>query len=476
MASERQRATNNLRIKSFNQHVGALVASLGGFGLGVSLGWCSSVTEGMRIKFIATIMEIGIIGNVLSVGACLGVVFAVWTFKFHHWINGIIKILLYVIGWSMISIGNENIFLIITGRLICGISGGMSCLLTPLFISEITDQKSRNRLLTLFQLLINCGIMYAFLMAHCLDGSNIIWRYSSSCGASCLILVLLLFIPATPFHHLAVEKDETRAKNSLLWYRNNRDENDHEMEELRQLATLRKTTKMTIGLMKNRQVLHSFLMCFGVMMIQQFSGFSTFITYALTIFETQGSGLLNGSELTLVVALVQILSSIMAYMLIDILGRRILLTISSAFMGVFLALLGWFFGKRLEDPEYDDWYWWMPPAWISLYFLSLNLGVAPISWALIADSFPQQIKLIGAAFAALSNWILSVIAMIVFSSLQTDDNIRKAVWLFAIVCWFGAIFCAILIKDNGRKSIYEIEKEFRIDDGINEINENVTVR
>ncbi|XP_047366818.1 facilitated trehalose transporter Tret1-like [Vespa velutina] len=467
MASIRRRMTDNLRTKSFNQHIGAIVVSLGGFTLGVSVGWCSSVTEGMRIRFIASITELGIIGNVLNVGACLGVIIAIWIFKFHHWISGMIKILLYAIGWSVISLGNENTFMIVIGRFVCGISGGMSCLLVPLFISDIADKKTRNRLLILFQLLINCGIMYAFLMAHVLDGGNIIWRYSTSCGASCIILVLLRFIPASPFYYLAsIDNDESRAKNSLSWYRQNENENenDYEMEELRQLAILRRTAKMRYGLMKNRRVLHSFLMCFGVMMIHQFSGFSTFITYALTIFETQGSGLLNGSELTLVVGIVQILSCLLAYTLIDVLGRRILLTISSAFMGLFLGLLGWFFDKRLEDPEYDDWYWWMPPTWISLYFISLNLGVAPISWALLADSFPQQINLLGAGFAAISNWILSILAMIVFGSLQTDDNIRKAVWLFAIICWFGAIFSAVLIKDNGKKSLNEIEKDFRIDD------------
>ncbi|KAK2582355.1 hypothetical protein KPH14_004689 [Odynerus spinipes] len=441
-------------------------ASLGGFALGVSLGWCSSVTEGMRIRFIATITELGLIASILNVGACVGVVFAVWAFKFHHWIVTLIKITFYVIGWSVIGLANENVSMIIMGRFVCGVSGGMSCLLVPLFIGEIADKKMRNRLLILFQLLINCGVMYAFLLAHVLDGREKIWRYSSSCGLlSCLLLLLLRFIPASPFYHLrATEEGETTAKNSLRWYRGEENKIDDEMEELRQLAILKRTTKITSRLMMHRKVLRAFLMCFGVMVIQQFSGYGIFTTYALTIFETQGSGCLKASQLTLVVGIVQILASLLAYTLIDVVGRRILLTISSAFMGLFLALLGWFFNKRNEDPEYDDWYWWMPPAWFSLFFGALNLGVAPISWALLADSFPQRIKLAGAAFAALSNWILSLVAMIVFGAVRTSDSIDNAVWLFAIFCWLGAIFCAILVKDNGGKSYMEIEKSFRINE------------
>lgn len=54
----------------------------------------------------------------------------------------------------------------------------MFCVLTPIFIAEIADKDSRERLLMYFHLLINCGIMYAFVVAHVLDERDAVWRYS----------------------------------------------------------------------------------------------------------------------------------------------------------------------------------------------------------------------------------------------------------------------------------------------------------
>lgn len=56
-------------------------------------------------------------------------------------------------------------------------SGGAFCILTPIYIAEIADKDLREQLLMYFHLLINCGIMYAFVVAHILDERDTIWRY-----------------------------------------------------------------------------------------------------------------------------------------------------------------------------------------------------------------------------------------------------------------------------------------------------------
>jgi len=64
------------------------------------------------------------------------------------------------------------------------------------------------------------------------------------------------------------------------------------------------------------------------------------IFYALTLFNVGGSGDLTGSEQTVLIGGVQILSCFLAMCLIDVVGRRILLIVSSVLMGLFLILLG----------------------------------------------------------------------------------------------------------------------------------------
>lgn len=98
--------------------------------------------------------------------------------------------------------------------------------------------------------------------------------------------------------------------------------------------------QITINVLKNRYVVSSFFTCFFAFLTQQLSGVNIMIFHALTLFNVGGSGDLTGNEQTVLIGGVQILSCFLAMYLIDIVGRRILLIVSSILMGLFLILLG----------------------------------------------------------------------------------------------------------------------------------------
>jgi len=93
----------------------------------------------------------------------------------------------------------------------------------------------------------------------------------------------------------------------------------------------------------NRHIVRSFFMCLFAFLSQQMSGVNVMIFHALVLFNLSGSGNMTGSEETLVIGALQILSCFLAMCLINILGRRILLVVSVTLMGLFSILLG----KRL---------------------------------------------------------------------------------------------------------------------------------
>ena len=125
------------------------------------------------------------------------------------------------------------------GRSICGFCGGIFCVLTPLYIAEIADKEIRNRLLTFFQLLINCGILYAFLVAYLMEEHNTVWQYSSICAISCAPIALVNLLPESSLYHLSTN-DESRAIRSLKWYKIKSDNLNQELEELKSLAVISK--------------------------------------------------------------------------------------------------------------------------------------------------------------------------------------------------------------------------------------------
>ncbi|OAD53030.1 Facilitated trehalose transporter Tret1 [Eufriesea mexicana] len=367
-----------------------------------------------------------------------------------------------LLSWIlMIKENYYKVMFLLVGRLVCGMCGGVFCVLTPIYVAEIASKEIRGRLLAFFQLLINCGVMYAFYIAHVLDENKTVCRYSIICGLACLSIALVKLLPESPLYYLS-RNDEINAEKSLRWYRGDTYDVQHEISETKRLIPATRSRQFSLKLLRNRRVLRSIATCFGVILGQHLSGVNMMIFYALMLFDTSGSGELTGSEQTLVVGAVQILVSLLAAFLVDVLGRRILLTASSLLMGLFLILLGWFFSLRDSDPEYDDIYYWMSPTWITLIFASFNLGLGPISWSLLGDTLPQELKTPVVSGAVALGWLFSLMATLTFDEIIISLGDTKVMWLSSAICWLIALFCAIVVKDNTGKSLIEIQEDFRV--------------
>ncbi|XP_034939558.1 facilitated trehalose transporter Tret1-like [Chelonus insularis] len=451
---------DNYRPKRLNQHLGAIFASLSGFALGVSLGWNSSAGDTFRNVLNATGTEIGLVGGILNAGACGGIVMLPYILKFVSRITSILlTIPIYVTGWLLICLADQKVWSLMFGRFLCGVAGGSSCVLVPLFIAEIADKNSRTRLLIYFQLLINCGIFYAFLTTYLLNEQDSIWRYSVTCAISCAPIVLVATLPESPLYYLT-KKDNDGALKSLKWYRGE----GHTSDEIEDLQTIIKTRNSSLQIIKNCRVKCAIIVCYGVIITQQLSGVNVLIFYATVIFNNSGSGELSGSQQTLVVGIVQIISSALCMILIDFLGRRILLTISGIFMGLFMMTFGWYSSVRDNDPQYyDETFGWIPPACMILYFFAFNIGLGPISWSILGDIFPNEIKTVGAASAAFLSWLISLIATMTFGELAESLGISKTMWLFGGSCCLGGIFCGIFVRDTKHMSLADIQQKFAID-------------
>ncbi|KAH0949027.1 hypothetical protein HN011_009427, partial [Eciton burchellii] len=452
----------SVTIRRLNQHIAAFVTSLGGFALGVTVGWNSSAGEVLRNILDANNAKIGLIGAILNVGLCVGVLIVPFLIRFvKRTTTVLITMSGLLIGWMFICFAGQKVTLYIVGRFICGISAGGFCVLTPIYIADIADENSRQQLVAYFHLLINCGIMYAFVIAHVLDEDSTVWRYSLICAITCPLIALMNLLPESPLCYL-MKNNETDAKRSLKWYRGEAYEDEPELQKLKQLAIISRR-KIRIRMLMNRHIVRSFFMCLFAFLSQQMSGVNVMIFHALVLFNLSGSGNMTGSEETLVIGALQILSCFLAMCLINILGRRILLVVSVTLMGLFSILLGCFFKLREEDPEYDDIYFWMPPTWTSLFFVAFNVGLGPISWCLVSDGFPLEIRTNAIACVVSLNWLLSLLAMLVFESALSNYGAQRTMWIFAACCWLGGALSVLFVKETHGRTLTEIQESFNGD-------------
>jgi len=124
---------------------------------------------------------------------------------------------------------------------------------------------------------------------------------------------------------------------------------------------------------------------------------------------------------------------------------------------------GCFFKLREEDPEYDDIYFWMPPTWTSLFFVAFNVGLGPISWCLVSDGFPLEIRTNAIACVVSLNWLLSLLAMLVFESALSNYGAQRTMWIFAACCWLGGALSVLFVKETHGRTLTEIQESFNGD-------------
>ncbi|XP_046471481.1 facilitated trehalose transporter Tret1 [Neodiprion pinetum] len=439
------------------QYLAAFVASLGGFSLGVSLGWNSSSSESMKNYVNADSLALGLVGGIFNLGACVGLMLLPLVLRAFSRIGAMMMTVpILFLGWSCIVFAGQTVPLMLFGRILCGFSGTF-CVLVPIYVTEIADRRIRGCLLALFQVLINLGIMFAYLVAELTELEKTIWLYSLICTVTTAPVAFAILLPESPTYHL-LTGNENRAKISLQLFRGkDHPELNSEMEELKQLVAIKESKQVSLNTLREKQVRRSLLGAFGLMMMHQFSGIGPFIFYTLALFKVSGSADITSSQQTLVVGAAQLVSSILAAVLIDILGRKVLLVASSSLMGIFMFLLGWFFNVQQEDPEFADAISWMPLTWIALFFAAFSLGVGPIAWVLLGEIFPVHVKLEAAITMAVLNWLASLSLTLLFGEMLDGMGEAKTMWFFGVMSWAGAIFTLVFIKETKLRSLIDLQ-------------------
>lgn len=100
----------------------------------------------------------------------------------------------------------------------------------------------------------------------------------------------------------------------------------------------------------------------------------------------------------------------------------------------------------------------MAPTWTTLFFAAYNIGVGPISWSLLGDSFPVEVRATAASCAATFTWLLSLIATMTFGEMLETLGVPRTMWLFASFCWLAGALTVVLVKDTRGHSLAQLQE------------------
>jgi MFS family permease len=154
-----------------------------------------------------------------------------------------------------------------------------------------------------------------------------------------------------------------------------------------------------------------------------------------------------------IIGVANILITVVSIALVDRLGRRFLLLLSTAGMGASLALIGAaFYQKAGSMVVFSE---------VVAYIAFFGIGLGPVMWLLISEIYPTKIRGKAMSLAALSVWGSNWIVAGTFLSLLNHAGPAKTFWLYACLCVVAFIFCYIFVPETKGRTLEAIEHHWR---------------
>jgi SP family facilitated glucose transporter-like MFS transporter 8 len=176
------------------------------------------------------------------------------------------------------------------------------------------------------------------------------------------------------------------------------------------------------------------------------------------LFQSAGSEL-EPSTATIIVGVIQAVATFISTLVVDLLGRRILLLLSDLVMAICALLLGIYFYLMNETDVDTNNLGWLPLTSVCLFIVVFSLGYGPIPWMMVGELFAPQIKGFASSLSCVLNWILAFVVTRFFSDLASSFGIHITFWIFAVISAIGTVFVFFLVPETKGKTLDQIQKE-----------------
>lgn len=354
-------------------------ATGGAFAAGTTLGWSSTTQSALvstenftstEYAFEITKDDFSWVGSAVTLGAAL-VCLVIGTIiqMFGRKLTMLLLVIPFTVGWAMVTFA-ANLAMLIFGRFLLGVAGGAFCVAAPTYTGEIAQSSVRGSLGSYFQLMLVIGVLFAYII-----GSNAnVFTTNLICASLPLIFgVIFMFMPETPTYLISKGKKEAAAK-SLKWLRGSEYDYSGELAELQaQHETERKNKVSIFAALSRRSTKKAIFISLGLMFFQQMSGINAVIFFTKNIFDAADAGI-DSNLATIIVGIMQVISVFISSIIVDKLGRRLLLIPSSIVMIITTILLGVYFFMKDADKESVSALAWLPITSLCVFIILFSIG------------------------------------------------------------------------------------------------------
>ena len=447
----------------------AVVAAIGGILFGYDTAVISGTTEIVKNQFQLTDMMEGWYVGCALIGSICGVLVAG---SLSDYLGRKLTMLISAALFSISAIGCAvcgSFDGLVAYRIIGGVGIGIVSIVSPIYISEVSPAKIRGTLVSLYQLAVTVGFLMAYLANWVID-SNIntalafgdpdlslwerimnteAWRgmLGSETLPALLFFFVIFFIPESPKWLIVKGKmDKAAAVLSKVYA---------QPQEVEEEITV---TKESLGSDKGSWadllkpgILLAVIAGSAIAILGQFMGVNAVLYYGPKIFSEAGFD--NPMFSTVLVGVVNCVTTVIAVFIIDRVGRKQLIYWGVSGMILCLLAIGVYFawGSQLG----------LGNAFMLTFFLAYvfctAISICAVVFVLLSEMYPNSVRGRAMSIAGFALWIgtylIGQLTPVLLGWSQAGTF-----FLFAVMCVPYMLIMWKVIPETTGKSLEEIER------------------
>lgn len=442
-------------------------AALGGFLFGYDTAVISGTISMVTAQFGLNVTLQGWYVGCALVGSIAGVSFAgMLSDRFGRKISLSLAALFFTVSAAGCAISADIVQLIIY-RIIGGVGIGVASIISPMYISEIAVAKHRGRLVSLYQLAITIGFLAAYivnfaLLNHAAEAmptaslwSKVFvtepWRGMLGAEAvpALLFLVILFLIPESPRWLVARGRTD---RALAIQTRISGSETDARGELSQTIERLEREKGSEWKFLLRPNMLKAVAIGAAIAILGQFMGVNAVLYYGPSIFEQ--SGLSAGDSLfyQVLVGLVNMLTTVVALVIIDKVGRKKLVYFGVSGMILTLLAISWYFtfGAGMSSI--------FLLVFFLLYIFFCAISISAVIFVLLSEMYPTKVRGLAMSIAGLSLWIGTYLIGQLTPWLLESLLPQGTFLLFAAMCVPYILIIRFLVPETTGKTLEQIEQ------------------
>ncbi|KAL1523345.1 hypothetical protein AB1Y20_018290 [Prymnesium parvum] len=352
---------------------------------------------------------------------------------------------------------------LVQSRWIQGFGVGSGLLISPMFVAEVAPKKYRGALVTMSEVSLSFGILLAFLLNYLLSGIPNQWRWMIFLGAAPDILLALrmLFLPESPRFLIGKGRiEQARRVQRRILHPTPHAEADAELAAI--IKGMEEEEEGTWADLFKRSTFPALLVGVTLAVLQHAVGIESIIYYSTKIFQQAGLVTKSSAILgTVLMGLVKLVAETHSLLNLDEGGRRPLLLLGS--LGLTASLLGLGLSMQIKLAAGVS---GISPATYAIFaslaaymaFHALSYG--PITWLVLAEILPNNIRGKAMGVATMFNRLTSYIVASSFLTLSDRLNWSGSFYLYAAIAALSFVFYALFVPETSGVALEDINPLF----------------